>query len=123
MHVWGIWLYFPSASAPLATGTFAAFSLAPETFATFAPSESSVSTSASHYFFVIPRTDEIDPALAIVDPPGAEGLQIRVQGQRVVPTDGRFEVVLGKLLPYLGIGLFDVALTVVAGMLAGTLAA
>lgn len=30
---------------------------------------------------------------------------------------GRLEVVLGKLLPYLGIGLFDVAVTVVAGML------
>lgn len=30
---------------------------------------------------------------------------------------GRLEVVLGKLLPYLLIGLFDVALTVVAGML------
>jgi ABC-2 type transport system permease protein len=29
---------------------------------------------------------------------------------------GRFEVVLGKLLPYLLIGLFDVAVTVVAGM-------
>jgi len=28
----------------------------------------------------------------------------------------RLEVVLGKLLPYLGIGLFDVAVTVVAGM-------
>ena len=30
---------------------------------------------------------------------------------------GRLEVVLGKLLPYLGIGLFDVALTVAAGMI------
>ncbi len=30
---------------------------------------------------------------------------------------GRVEVVLGKLLPYLVIGLFDVALTVVAGMI------
>jgi len=30
---------------------------------------------------------------------------------------GRFEVVLGKLLPYLVIGLIDVALTVLAGML------
>ena len=30
---------------------------------------------------------------------------------------GRLEVVLGKLLPYLVIGLFDVAITVVAGML------
>ena len=30
---------------------------------------------------------------------------------------GRLEVVLGKLLPYLAIGLFDVAVTVVAGML------
>lgn len=30
---------------------------------------------------------------------------------------GRLEVVLGKLLPYLAIGLFDVALTVVAGMI------
>jgi len=29
----------------------------------------------------------------------------------------RFEVVIGKLLPYLGIGLFDVALTVTAGMI------
>ena len=29
---------------------------------------------------------------------------------------GRVEVVLGKLLPYLGIGLFDVAVTVAAGM-------
>jgi ABC-2 type transport system permease protein len=29
----------------------------------------------------------------------------------------RLEVVIGKLLPYLGIGLFDVALTVTAGML------
>jgi len=29
---------------------------------------------------------------------------------------GRVEVVLGKLLPYLGIGLFDVAVTVIAGM-------
>jgi ABC-2 type transport system permease protein len=29
----------------------------------------------------------------------------------------RLEVVLGKLLPYLGIGLFDVAVTVVAGMI------
>jgi ABC-2 type transport system permease protein len=29
----------------------------------------------------------------------------------------RVEVVIGKLLPYLGIGLFDVAVTVVAGML------
>lgn len=29
---------------------------------------------------------------------------------------GRLEVVLGKLLPYLGIGLFDVAVTVAAGM-------
>jgi ABC-2 type transport system permease protein len=29
----------------------------------------------------------------------------------------RFEVVIGKLLPYLAIGLFDVALTVAAGML------
>jgi ABC-2 type transport system permease protein len=30
---------------------------------------------------------------------------------------GRFEVVLGKLLPYVAIGLFDVAVTVVAGIL------
>jgi ABC-2 type transport system permease protein len=30
---------------------------------------------------------------------------------------GRLDVVLGKLLPYLAIGLFDVAVTVVAGML------
>jgi len=30
---------------------------------------------------------------------------------------GRFEVVLGKLLPYLFIGLFDVAVTVAAGMM------
>ena len=30
---------------------------------------------------------------------------------------GRLEVVLAKLLPYLGIGLFDVALTVAAGMI------
>jgi ABC-2 type transport system permease protein len=30
---------------------------------------------------------------------------------------GRLEVVLGKLLPYVGIGLFDVAVTVLAGML------
>jgi len=30
---------------------------------------------------------------------------------------GRLEVVLGKLLPYLAIGLFDVAVTVVAGMI------
>jgi ABC-2 type transport system permease protein len=29
---------------------------------------------------------------------------------------GRFEVILGKLVPYLAIGLFDVAVTVVAGM-------
>jgi ABC-2 type transport system permease protein len=30
---------------------------------------------------------------------------------------GRLEVILGKLLPYLGIGLFDVTITVLAGML------
>ncbi|MFQ5536949.1 MAG: ABC transporter permease [Gemmatimonadota bacterium] len=30
---------------------------------------------------------------------------------------GRLEVVLGKLVPYLGIGLFDVTMTVIAGML------
>ncbi len=30
---------------------------------------------------------------------------------------GRLEVIVGKLLPYLAIGMFDVALTVVAGML------
>ena len=30
---------------------------------------------------------------------------------------GRFEVVIGKLLPYLAIGLFDVGITVAAGML------
>jgi ABC-2 type transport system permease protein len=29
---------------------------------------------------------------------------------------GRLEVILGKLVPYVGIGLFDVALVVVAGM-------
>jgi len=29
---------------------------------------------------------------------------------------GRFEVILGKLLPYVGIGLFDVAMVVVAGI-------